>query len=172
MNAQAQETPFLAEEPQPLLREIPPGEPYPVHALGPLGDAVKAAQDVTQAPIGIAAQSALSVASLAVQGFADVETLGGNVPCSLFCLTIAESGERKSSCDRLLIRGVREHEHAQAEIYRDEFSEYEVSREIWAGKWPAPTEWSGLIVSALSASGPFARRFPGRVVCISERCAA
>ena len=41
-----------------------------------------------------------------------------------------------------------------------------------AGAWPAPTEWSGLIVSALSASGPFARRFPGRVVCISERCAA
>ena len=39
-------------------------------------------------------------------------------------------------------------------------------------EWPAPTEWSGLIVSALSASGPFARRFPGRVVCISERCAA
>lgn len=134
MNALPEPIPFDAEGPQPLLREIPLGEPYPVHALGPLRAAVEAAQDVTQAPVGIAAQSALAVASLAVQGFADVETLGGDTPCSLFCLTIAESGERKSSCDRLLIRGVREHERARAKIYRDEFSDYEVSREIWAGK--------------------------------------
>lgn len=122
------------EGPQPLMREIPPGEPYPVHALGPLQGAVEAAQDVTQAPVGIAAQSALAVASLAVQGFANVETLGGDAPCSLFCLTIAESGERKSSCDRLLIRGVRDHERAQAAAYRDAIAEHEVAREIWAGK--------------------------------------
>lgn len=137
MNAMPEPIPFTQdriEGPQPLLREIPPGEAYPVHALGPLQAAVQAAHDVTQAPIGIAAQSALSVASLAVQGFADVETLGGDAPCSLFCLTIAESGERKSSCDRLLIKGVRDHERAQAETFRGEFAEHEVAREIWQGK--------------------------------------
>jgi hypothetical protein len=125
---------FTPEGPQPLLREIPPGEPYPVHALGPLQAAVQAVQDVTQAPVGIAAQSALSVASLAVQGFANVETLGGDAPCSLFCLTIAESGERKSSCDRLLMKGVRDLERAQAETFRAAMAEREVAREIWAGK--------------------------------------
>ena len=134
MNAMPDPIPFKAEGPQPLLREIPPGAPYPAHALGPLRQAVEAVQDITQAPLGIAAQSALSVASLAVQGFADVETLGGDAPCSLFCLTIAESGERKSSCDRLLMRGVRDHEKAQAEIYREATAEYEVAREIWTGK--------------------------------------
>lgn len=134
MNAMPEPIPFKAEGPQPLVREIPPGETYPVHALGPLRAAVEAAQDVTQAPMGIAAQSALSVASLAVQGFADVETLGGDAPCSLFCLTIAESGERKSSCDRLLIKGVRDYERAEAETFRAEFAEYEVAREIWTGK--------------------------------------
>lgn len=123
-----------AEGPQPLLREIPPGDPYPVAALGPLQAAVEAVQDVTQAPVGISAQSALAVASLVVQGFADVETLGGDAPCSLFCLTIAESGERKSSCDRLLMKGIRDHERAQAEAFRAAFSDYEVDREIWAGK--------------------------------------
>lgn len=128
------ETIFAPEDPEPLMREIPQGEPFPVHALGPLRAAVEAAQDVTQAPIGIAAQSALSVASLAVQGFANVETLGGNVPCSLYCLTIAESGERKSSCDRLLMRGLREYERAQANTYRARMAEYEVAREIWSGK--------------------------------------
>ncbi len=123
-----------AEGPQPLMREIPPGEAYPVEALGPLRAVVEAVQDITQAPVAIAAQSALSVASLAVQGFADVETLGGDAPCSLFCLTIAESGERKSSCDRLLMKGLREHERAGAAEYKDAFAEYEVAREIWTGK--------------------------------------
>lgn len=122
------------EGPQPLMREIPAGEPYPVHALGPLQEAVEAVHDIRQASVGIAAQSALSVASLAVQGFANVETLGGDAPLSLFCLTIAESGERKSGCDRLLMRGVREHERAQAETWRAEMVEHEVAREIWAGK--------------------------------------
>ena len=63
MNAQ-DETPFMPEAPQPLLREIAPGAAYPV-------------------------------AALAVQGFADVETLGGNRPLALYALTIARSGERK-----------------------------------------------------------------------------
>ena len=126
--------PFKAEGPQPLLREIPAGEAYPVHALGPLQAAVEAVQDITQAPVGIAAQSALSVAALAVQGFADVETLGGDAPVSLFCLTIAESGERKSSCDRLLMRGIRDHEREAASTYKDAFAEHETAREIWAGK--------------------------------------
>ncbi len=125
---------FSSEGPQPLLREIPQGEAYPIEALGPLKGAVLAVLDITQAPVGIAAQSALSVASLAVQGFADVETLGGDVPCSLFCLTIAESGERKSSCDRLLMRGVRDYEKAGGQTYRDAFAAYELDSEIWTGK--------------------------------------
>src|SRR5690606_35537988 len=119
---------FTPEEPQPLMREIPPGEPYPVHALGPPQAAVQAEQDITQAPVGIAAQSALAVVSLAVQGFADVETLGSDAPVSLFCLTIAERGERKSSCDRLLMRGVRDHEQTQAETYRADLAQHEVAR--------------------------------------------
>lgn len=134
MHAHAQEVPFTPEGPQPLLREIPAGEAYPVEAMGPLRHVVEAVQDISQAPTGIAAQSALAVASLAVQGFADVETLGGDAPCSLFCLTIAESGERKSTCDRLLMRGVRDHELEMAAEYRDAFAEYETAREIWAGK--------------------------------------
>ncbi|WP_339107631.1 YfjI family protein [Thioclava sp. GXIMD4216] len=90
--------------------------------------------DITQAPTAIAAQSALSVASLAVQGFADVETLGGDSPLSLFCLTIAESGERKSTCDRLLMRGVREYEQAEDETYRADLAEHEVQLKVWTKK--------------------------------------
>lgn len=35
---------FCAEGPQPLMREIPPGEAYPIEALGPLRAAVEAVQ--------------------------------------------------------------------------------------------------------------------------------
>lgn len=76
MNATANPFPFKAEGPQPRLREIPPGEAFPVGALGPLREVVEAVQDISQAPVAIAAQSALAVVSLAEQGFADVETLG------------------------------------------------------------------------------------------------
>lgn len=55
--------------------------------VGPLRAATEALEGMTQAPIAIPAQSALAVASLAVQGFADLETLGG--PLSLYALTVA-----------------------------------------------------------------------------------
>ena len=45
--------PFVNEGPQPLIREIPAGLPYPVEALGPLRAAVEAVQGMTQAPVAI-----------------------------------------------------------------------------------------------------------------------
>jgi hypothetical protein len=93
--------PLVTEEPTPLIHKVPPGEPFPVEAMGPLKAATEAIQDKTQAPAAIGAQSLLAVASLACQAFANVQSLGGIKPISLFSLTIAKSGERKSSCDAL-----------------------------------------------------------------------
>ncbi len=122
------------EGPQPLVREIPPGAAYPVESLGPLRDAVEAVQDMTQAPVAIAAQSALAVASLAVQAFANVETLGDDAPASLFCLTIAQSGERKSACDRKLMAGFRKYERERAEEYREVYAEWKTRHKLWTAK--------------------------------------
>ena len=44
---------------------------------------------VTQAPIAVPEQPALAVASLAIQGFADLEALGGTRPLSPKALTVA-----------------------------------------------------------------------------------
>lgn len=129
------ETPFEAEGPQPLVREIAPGAPYPVVALGPLRAAVEAVQGMTQAPIAIPAQSALAVASLAVQGFADVETLGGKRPLSLYALTIARSGERKSACDEPFIRAIRAREKELATAYRAERDEWARRLAIWKAQY-------------------------------------
>ncbi|CUK08383.1 hypothetical protein PH7735_03238 [Shimia thalassica] len=122
---------FKAEGPQPLVREIPAGETYPIDALGPLKAATEAAQDTAQAPIALAAQSALSIASLAVQGFADVETLGGYAPLSLYCLTVANSGERKSATDKVLMQGLRNHEQEQDAEYRKAIQRWQNDAAIW-----------------------------------------
>lgn len=129
-----QATDFNAEGPQPLLRKIPAGEPYPVHALGPLQAAVEAVQGMTLAPIAIPAASALAVASLAVQGHVDVETLAGPRPVSLYALTIAQSGERKSSCDAPLMAGLRAFEKEEAKARRDDMASWENAYALWKGE--------------------------------------
>jgi len=138
---------FEMEGPQPLIREIPKGADYPVHALGPLVEAVEAVADKTQAPVAIAGQSALSVASLAVQGLANVETLGGPAPASLFCLTIARSGERKSGCDKLLMAGLREHESQQAQDYQEQAAIAGAAIRMWEAK-------ESRLIREASGSGP------------------
>ena len=133
MNA-PQPIPYTPEEPQPLVRETPAGTGYPVEALGPLRDAVEAVQGMTQAPVAIPAASALTVASLAVQGFANVETLGGMRPLSIYALTIARSGERKSACDAPLMAPLRDHEKERAKAQREEMQSWTNAHALWKGE--------------------------------------
>ncbi|MEY8842050.1 YfjI family protein [Cribrihabitans sp. XS_ASV171] len=125
---------FAPEGPQPLLREIAPSAVYPLDHLGPLRPAVEAVRGMAQAPLAIPAASALSVASLAVQGFADVETLGGPRPLSLYALTIARSGERKSSCDAPLMAALREFEREQARAQREAVTSWQNAQALWKGE--------------------------------------
>lgn len=124
----------LPLQPQPLVREIPAGLPYPIEALGPLRGAVEAVQAMTQAPVAIPAQSALAVAALALQGFANVETLGGDRPLSVYCLTIAASGERKSSCDGPLMEAMRAHEREQVAIHAEAHKAWEIDFAVWKAR--------------------------------------
>jgi hypothetical protein len=134
VQGQFRETAFAPEGPQPLLREIPPGAPFPVEALGPLRPAVEAVAGATQAPAAIPAASALAVASLAVQGHADVETLAGPRPVSLYLLTVAKSGERKTSCDATLLAALRTFEREQARAHRTAFASWQNQHALWAGE--------------------------------------
>ena len=134
MEADVRPKPFTTEGPQPLLREIPPGAAFPMDALGPLRDPVKAVQGMMQTNVAIPAASALAVASLAVQGFADVQTLGGIRPVSLYVLTIAQSGERKSACDAPLMAALRDHEKEAAKAQRDAHRTFENAYALWKGE--------------------------------------
>jgi len=119
--------------PQPLFREVPDADPFPVEALHDvLGGAARAIQDKTQAPDAICGQSVLAAASLVVQGHVDVELPTRAVrPSSLFLVTIGESGERKTSADELALAPIRDRERQLAEEYRTERSDYENGLAAW-----------------------------------------
>lgn len=123
--------PVVDEEPTPLIHEIPPGDPFPLDAMGPLKEAAIAIHDKTQAPVAIGAQSILSAASLACQAHADVQSLGGIRPISLYALTIAKSGERKSSCDTLAMEPVRTFERELSDTFKDEQVRFSNESAIW-----------------------------------------
>jgi hypothetical protein len=125
----------LQDSGSPLFRALPECEPFPVDALGEvLGGAVKAIADVVHVPPATAAGSVLAAASLAVQGLADVELpiAGGTPrPSSLFVLTVAASGERKSSSDKIALRAVADFEAAMGEAYRRDLPAALAAREAW-----------------------------------------
>lgn len=104
--------------PEPLRRPVPSPEPYPLAELGAiLRPAAESLRRVIQAPDAVCGASVLAAASLAAQGLANVEIDGRTIPLSLWMLTVAESGERKSAVDAEAMRAAREHEKALAKAH-------------------------------------------------------
>ena len=115
-------------EPTPLFGDLRESDPVPWDGLGCLADVVRAIATLTQAPDAIAMQSVLIVASLATQAHANVEVFHGSVPISLFALTVAQSGERKSACDHLASTAIERVDLARGRDYRREKREYEAAK--------------------------------------------
>lgn len=122
-------------EPQPLAAKVEP-EPYPLDALPDTARAaVEEVQGFTKAPVPLVVSSALAALSLAIQPHVDVkraEKLDG--PVSLFLLTIADSGERKSTCDGFFTKAIREYEDAQAKLAKPALTAYVAASEAWEAK--------------------------------------
>ena len=95
------------QEPLPLCKHTTKDTTPPVDALPEiLKEAIQDLHSKIQAPISMCMQSILAAANLAVQPHADIEISGQRKPISLFFVTIAESGERKSSCDSEVLAAI------------------------------------------------------------------
>lgn len=109
--------------PQPLDIKGSLGEAtdYPLAALPPvLRKAIEAIVAMAQVPVSLAAQSVLGAASLATQGFINIQTITGqSVPTSLFLFTIAASGDRKSTSDKFAIQPIKDREEQLAASYAE-----------------------------------------------------
>ena len=126
-----------ADWPDPMpLTAIIEAESYPVDALpDTLRNAVEEVQAFVQAPVSLVASSALSALSLAIQAHVDVkraENLFG--PVSLFLLTIADSGERKTTCDKYFMKAILDYQTDQRELAKPKKKEYEAAKAGWEAK--------------------------------------
>ncbi|MFT5709328.1 MAG: hypothetical protein ACI8QT_000014 [Halioglobus sp.] len=105
---------------------------YPVEQLGPLlGGAAKAIADAVQSPLETAAHSILTVAAFTAHSLANVVIDVRTIPLSLFVLTISESGERKSSSDKLAASGLEAHQKKLLEAYPELLKDHKDAEAIY-----------------------------------------
>ncbi len=125
--------PFIPEPPRPLTRPLPMATPFPTDALGPvLKPAADAIHRLTQAPYAICAQSVLAAATLCVQGLKDIQLPTSQVkPLSCFFLSVAATGERKSSCDLFALEPVRKHEEKMRAGYKQDHQDWINKKEVY-----------------------------------------
>lgn len=121
--------PATSDGPIPLFPPMPAAERFPIEALGSvLSGAAAAISRKVQVPEAIAAQSVLAAAALAVQAHADVILPYGQVrPLSLFFVTVAGSGDRKSTADNEALWPIRKREKALKEEYEGAHREWSIA---------------------------------------------
>lgn len=123
--------------PEPIpLPEKPATLVYPAEALGPvLGEAARAITQHVQVALGIVGQSVLAAAALVAQQHVNVARGKiGTGPVSLYCLSVAESGDRKSATDRLALQPVREFEEARRVEQKIELKRYHSNLAAWEAR--------------------------------------
>lgn len=109
---------------------------FPLYALPEkIGRAIFEVWQETQAPLPLVATSAFSALSVACQHLFDASRPNGMTsPCGLFFITIADSGERKTSSDKFFTRPIRDFEKKHLEENRKQQAEYATSLDIWKAK--------------------------------------
>ncbi|MGR1200654.1 YfjI family protein [Aeromonas hydrophila] len=119
---QVQAQPFLSV-PQEL----------PVHVLpDELQKVIRYVQQETQAPSGLIASAVLGVMALACQDLFDIAPKDKlRFPISLYQVVLAESGERKSTVDKLLMKPVRDLEGELEVRYQEDNKRYDVAMYSW-----------------------------------------
>lgn len=122
------------EAPRALRRELPPPRAFPIEQLGDvLSPAAYAILDKVQCADAIAAMAVLGAASLAVQAHADVviPSTAHAKPLSLFLVTVAASGERKSAADIEALLPIRQFEKELNDRYTTAMPAYRNKMDAW-----------------------------------------
>ncbi len=124
--------PVALPTPRPLI-EAEQGDPYPLSALpSVIREAVQEVASYVQAPVALIAASALAAVSTAVQTrFGVRRNINLVGPATLYLLTVAQSGERKTSVDNLFTGPIRDWEAEQRRLYRERCAKFEADMEDW-----------------------------------------
>ncbi|MBY0404187.1 MAG: DUF3987 domain-containing protein [Cyanobacteria bacterium] len=124
---------YEPEIPDPILEELPEGIAFPIDCLpGLLGETIQEITRLAQCPESLAGGSVLAAACLASQTFVDVCLPHGEVkPTSSYFLTIAPSGERKSTADTLAMAPVELYRRSLQEDYDEKYPSYKNACDAW-----------------------------------------
>jgi len=122
-------------EPQPLTVKMG-FVPYPLDALpAKIRAAVDEVAGFAKAPTPMIATSAIAALSLAIQPHVNIERAQGlHSPVSLYLMTIADSGERKSTIDGFFTKAIRDYEATQAEEAKPLIKDYTAKLSAWEAK--------------------------------------
>ncbi len=93
-------------------------KPYPVYALGPLAGVCAAITELGQVAPDVVGQCLLTTAALLTQSQASVRTLAGVKPLSLYALSICDSGDGKSTAERVALNSVHTWQRERATAYQ------------------------------------------------------
>ena len=131
-------SPFT-DDPLPLYREVAKGKPFPVESLGStLGAMAKALHEAAvQSPMPICGTAVLAAAACATQALRNVELpiAGGQCkPLSLYFLTIAQSGERKTATDTKALRPINDRAAELQREYDESYLSYRNALDVWTGE--------------------------------------
>lgn len=107
-------------EPIPLIQDVNQATPYPVDQLPPvIRDAVHAIAEKVKAPVALAGQCVIGAVVYLALTKADVEdAIGEAMPLNIAMLSLADSGDRKSTCHRLAFRPIAEQQQKLADQRR------------------------------------------------------
>ena len=108
-------------------------EVSPLDGLPPsLAKAVAEVHRQVKAPLAMVTASALGAISLVCQDAINVKSGAGLIsPCSLFFLTISESGDRKSTVDRIFTKPIVDFEDLRHDKYKNELFEHNAALMAW-----------------------------------------
>jgi hypothetical protein len=109
---------------------------FPYHAISrTLRKAIYHFEDVTQAPGEMVTSSVLCAISLACQSLIKVKITDNIVsPVSLYSFVIADSGERKTTVDKLVFKPFHERDRRALLQYEEQKKEHERRSKIWSKK--------------------------------------
>ncbi|MGN2438462.1 YfjI family protein [Pseudomonas syringae] len=145
----------LPRPPRPLIESNPLAQPYPVQALGGiLGPAVERMAEVIGVPQALAAQSVLAASALATQGHAGLHLDGRSYPLSLYLITVAASGDRKTAADRFALLPARQWEREQWQCYREQLARYRVAQRQAQSLNPADPDSTNVVSLEAQPSAP------------------
>lgn len=128
--------PLQIVEAKPLRLPLPA---FPVWVLPEeLQKIIRYVQQETQASADLIASSLLGGMALSCQDLYDVSPKAGlRIPMSLYQVVLAESGERKSTVDKMLMKPVRDLEGVLETQYQEDKQRYNIAMRLWQSEQKA-----------------------------------